>query len=149
INASVKPSANGLAAGTYPATITISANSGSPVIVNANLTLTGTGGGTSTLTASPNPIVFNNVPVGTTPVVQALTLSNTGATTTITIASNATWLSATPTFTSVAPGTPVTITVTANPTGLAIGSYPGILTITPSTGTALMVSVTLNVGTGG
>lgn len=150
INASVKPGANSLTAGTYPATITIAANSGPPVMINANLVLTGTGGGTSALSAIPNPVVFNNVPAGTVPATLTLSLSNSGATTAVAITSNASWLSATPTPITVAPGTPVSITLTANPTGLAVGTYSGNLTFTPSTGTALVVPVTLNVGvTGG
>jgi Viral BACON domain len=144
LNASVKPGANSLAAGFYPATISFYTNGGPPVIINANLILSTTNGG-SGLSASPNPLVFN-VPAGTTPLTTSLTLTNNSLATTVNITGNTTWLSASPAFTSVFPGTPVIVVVTANPTGLVIGSYAANLTIAPATGTTLTIPVTLNVG---
>src|SRR6202011_1086377 len=89
---------------------------------------------------------------GTTPTPQILTLTNTGAATTVQITviptSGSPWFNATPASANVIPGTPTSITVTVN-TGLTAGIYTGNIFISPLTGSPLTVPVSLNVGGSG
>jgi hypothetical protein len=60
---------------------------------------------------------------------------------TFTAASNATWLSVSPTSGSA----PATLSVQPNISGLAAGTYTGTITVTPNAGQAQTISVTLTV----
>jgi uncharacterized protein (TIGR03437 family) len=68
-------------------------------------------------------------------------VTSTGASMAFSVASSATWLSASP----ANGATPATLNVSVNQSGLGAGSYNGTLTITPATGTAVAVGVRLTV----
>lgn len=94
------------------------------------------------LGVSPTTLSFNATAGGSEPAAQTVTLANnTSGTLTFTAASNASWLNVAPANGNV----PNTLAVSADITGLAAGTYTGVLTITPSTGSAQTVTVTLNV----
>src|ERR1039458_3271787 len=112
----------------------------------------GSGGGSTTLTANPTSLNLTNT-LNSSPV----TISTASATALnlsapVTAVSTSTgginWLSASLNSASVVLGAPVTLTVTATATGLTYGqAYAGTVTVTPSTGTALVIPVNFAVGT--
>ena len=56
------------------------------------------------------------------------------------------WLSVTPSFGSVTPKSPANVLITADSTGLAVGTYTGLVTVSsPTTGTSSPIRVTLTV----
>lgn len=139
----VSPSSNlaQLGTGTYTGTVQISSSDGSLAYFNVNLTVNG---GTATgLTVSPNPISFN-VAFGGAAVQQTITVTSVTAGT-LTANVNGTGLSVSVPTTTVAANTPVTFTLTANPTGLQAQNYVGYLTVTVS-GVTQTVQVSLSVG---
>lgn len=99
----------------------------------------------NTLTATPTTLTFNysGVPLAT----QTVQVSSSGAsiafTASVTTASGGNWLSATPN----AGNTPMAVTVTAIPSGLAAGQYTGTITIAAAgaSNSPRTVSVTLQV----
>jgi len=82
---------------------------------SATLTVSNTGGGALPFTVSTN--------------------TNTGGS----------WLTVTPLVASVSPGAPVTLSVTANPSGLATGNYTGSISIQPSVGAAVTIPVNMGI----
>ena len=128
LSVSINPS--GLAAGTYTGTVTLTASgaSNSPQKVAVTLAVTGTPppAGPS-LNITPGTLTFNYASGTSTAGTQSLSVTSTGATLNITAAaSGGAWLSVTPTTGS----TPSTLKISANPTGLAAGTYNGTITIT-------------------
>ncbi|MEZ5356344.1 MAG: malectin domain-containing carbohydrate-binding protein [Bryobacteraceae bacterium] len=124
LNAGVN--AAGLALGSYTGTVTVTAAgvTGSPVAVGISLEVVPA---PPVLSVVTTPITFT-VPEGsTTPVSQTVSVANTGGgTLNWTATGNQAWL-------AVAPGSGSgtgSITVTANPTGLAAGGYAGVVTVT-------------------
>jgi uncharacterized protein (TIGR03437 family) len=103
--------------------------------------------GASGVAVAPSSLTFNYALGGVTPAAQTLSISSSTSVIVYSLSVSATangitWLSASP-----ASGTiPGTVTVIAAPTGLAIGSYSGSITITGSgAGTGTTIPVTLNV----
>ena len=97
----------------------------------------------ATLGASPSSLTFNFQTGGTTPAAQNVALSSSGSALSYSITTSASWLSATP-----ASGmTPSNLSVSVNPSGLAVGTYTGNVTVTAASASnsPLKVPVTLNV----
>jgi uncharacterized protein (TIGR03437 family) len=64
-------------------------------------------------------------------------------------ASGGNWLAVTPTQGSVTPSAPVSLNVTADPTGLAPNTYTGTITITDPDGGTITIAVTMTVSNSG
>src|SRR5579864_6241082 len=132
LSVSVNPS--GLAAGSYNGTVTVTASgaSNSPQKIAVSLAVTSAPSGNPSLNVSPGTLSFSYPSGSTTSGTQNLSITSTGAALQITAAaSGGSWLSVTPTTGS----TPAIVKVSANPTGLAAGTYSSTITIT-STGAA-------------
>ena len=132
LSVSVNPS--GLAVGNYSGTLTVTASgaSNSPQKIAVSLAVTSASSGNPSLNVAPGTLTFTYASGSTTSGTQNLSITSTGAALQITAAaSGGSWLSVTPTTGS----TPATVKVSANPTGLAAGTYNGTITIT-STGAA-------------
>lgn len=141
LTVTVKP--NNLAAGIYSGTITINGAS-SPVTVPVTLTV----GTPSNLTLTPSSVQpFNFAIGGAAPAAQTVNVGSSGTplpfTTAVSTTSGGNWLS----VSSAGNTTPQALSVIVNPTGLAIGSYTGTVTVS-SVGAAnppQSFTVTLNV----
>ncbi len=132
LSVSVNPA--GLAVGNYSGTLTVTASgaSNSPQKIAVSLAVTSASSGNPSLNVAPGTLTFTYASGSTTSGTQNLSITSTGAALQITAAaSGGSWLSVTPTTGS----TSVTVKVSANPTGLAAGTYNGTITIT-STGAA-------------
>jgi uncharacterized protein (TIGR03437 family) len=138
---------NGGGAGLYTSSVTISESGATnspysfPVVISVNGGGGGGGGGGSTLSFSPSSISFS----ASNSTTQSQTLFITAASaTTFTVTASQNWLGVTPNF-----GTANTsVTVTANPSGLANGQYTGNLTFSYN-GSSQTVGVTFTVSGGG
>ena len=138
------------------ATVTLTPTTGAAVTIKVIFTGTGTGGGGSNiLSASANPVTLFAAANSTTSGTVNVTTSSASAVT-ITVSSavstgGTNWLG----IQSVSSNTisssgGATITLTANSSFLSTGfTYLGTVTVTPSTGTALIINVNFNVGTSG
>ena len=133
---SVTANVTGLAPGTYNGAVTITATSatGSPATIPVTLNIAQP----PVLAVAPSSLTFTGA--GS----QSLAISNTGGgTLNWTAAANQAWLSVSPLS-----GTGVgSVSVTANVTGLAPGTYNGAVTITATgaTGSPATIPVTLNI----
>lgn len=150
--ASVNANGNNLMPGMYPGTITLSSTGLPNVVINALLTVSSVGVSTG-LSATPSAVTFS-LASGMVPASQSVNLSTTGAATNVTVSASTVgglnWLSVFPGTATINPGTPVPVNITANPTGLANGTYNGTVTVSPFAGNPLLIPVTLTVnGTGG
>ena len=114
-----------LGTGTYKGTVQLTAGDGSVAYLDVNLTVNG---GTATgLEVSPNPVLLNASPNGST-VQQTITVTSvTAGTLTATVTGSG--LSVSLPTTTVAANTPVTFTLSANPAGLTSQTYVGQLSI--------------------
>lgn len=131
----------GLPSGSYGGTITINSPSAATPVQTVPVTLD-VGDPAATLTASVSTMSFTYVTGGANPATQPVVLSTTGGALTATISiTGAAWLSAAPAGTIALVGLPATVTVTADPTGLAPGTYTGKITFTSSTAANKSVSV--------
>jgi uncharacterized protein (TIGR03437 family) len=146
-----------LSNGNYSGSITITPVIGTFATITIPTTLcfgtTGTcqTGGSTTITASPNPITIT-IPNGSLQnVTQNLTVtSNVGQIVVQAAASTITgenWLNVTPS--SLSANSTATFTVTISPQFLPAGVATGSITLIPSTGTSLVVPVTVNGNSGG
>jgi hypothetical protein len=132
LSVAINPS--GLAAGSYTGTITVTAASASnsPQTVKVTLTVTTGTSGNPSLNVSPGTLSFTYAQGTTASGSQNLTVTSSGSA--LTIAASATtttggnWLSVTPASGS----TPATLRVSANPSGLAAGTYNGSISVTSS-----------------
>jgi uncharacterized protein (TIGR03437 family) len=99
---------------------------------------------TAQLTASLQALTFNYKIGDPPPASQAIALTTTAGTIPFTVAQSPTvsWLTVTP-VTGTAPTTP--LSATANPSGLAAGTYTTNIQISPSSGSAITIPVTLTV----
>jgi Viral BACON domain len=97
-----------------------------------------------TLTAAPSALTFTAAP-GAAPSSQTVSVTAGNAATTWGVTTSAPWLTAT----ASSSFTPGTLTVTANPTGLAQGTYSGTVTLSApgATGSPLAISVSFGVQT--
>ncbi len=114
---------SGLAPGSYTDNLLVTSSAGGsinvPVIVNVAATAP------VTLTAAPASLSFSYG--GTAPASQTIALTGSSALS-FTAATSTPWLTVTPASGS----TPGTLTVTANATGLAVGTYTGSIEVTAS-----------------
>lgn len=146
---SVTVNASNLANGLYSGAITISAGAvNSPINVPVVLNVVGSsngGGGTGNLTLGASSLTFQ-VAVNGNSQTQTLSVNATTATnftaSSSTSSGNNTWLSVSPAGSNV---TNTSLSVTANPAGLAAGTYSGQISLTSNGGTQT-VSVSMVVG---
>ncbi len=121
----------GLLAGSYTATVTVTATGATAKTVPVTLTVTSsTSGGTINL--SPASLVFSGTVGGTNPAAQPIAITNSGGgTLSWTLSDNATWL-----LLNTVSGTTMTetdtISASVTTSGLAAGTYNGIITVTAS-----------------
>ena len=131
---------NSLPPGIYTATITITATGFAALAIPVTFSIDAT----ISIIPSPTSLTFD-VPSG--PTVQTVALSGTnGAVVGFSLSSSTSpvggkWLSATASPSS----TPATLTVTINPVNLPAGTYTGSVAVTPSSGAALVIPVSLQV----
>jgi len=134
-----------LAAGSYTGYVVFQHSNAQAYAMQVNLLVGGGSGGSGTLTPSPTSLNFFTTPGGSQ--TQNLSVSNIGVSSAYTVTSNASWL--TTSVGSLSVSTPNTFTVTANagsPVALGVGTYQGLLTLTPTTGgSASTVQVNLTV----
>jgi trimeric autotransporter adhesin len=139
LNLTFSVAPTGLAAGTYNVSVSIVPQNGSPSIAVP-----------VTLVVSPNPLLmlstntltYNAQFAGTAPPDQTVTVTatGTGGSVGFSFNSDSTWLTATESNGN----TPSTLTVHVSPTGLAVGSYTGKITIRPSDGENYSQVLTVN-----
>jgi len=124
----ISPSTNltSLATGTYVGSVQLTGSDGE--VAYLNVTLTVNGGSSSGLTVSPDPISLSAAQGGTA-VQQTVTVTSTvDGTLNATVTGSG--LSVALSTTSVTANTPVTFTLTANPSGLTAQTYVGSLLVT-------------------
>jgi uncharacterized protein (TIGR03437 family) len=118
-NLSVGINPAGLAVGNYSSSITVNGN-------NIPVALTITAAPTPpSLSANPANLSFAYMLGGAAPASQSLQITSSAAPITLSINTPTSWLSVTPT----SGATPLALNVTADPTGLAAGSYTGSITV--------------------
>jgi len=149
VNLSVNPS--GLAAGTYTGSVSVAGTGASNTPVSLPVTLNVTTATTNpTITVNPSSLSFSYAAGTTTSGSKTLSLaSSTGSALSYTAtASGGSWLS----VSSASGSTPGSVSVSANPTGLAAGSYNGTVTVTASGASnspqSVPVTLTVTSGTG-
>ena len=148
-NLTVSATPGNLAAGSYGATISFTAN-GVVQTVGVKLTVSASGGGTTgNVTVSPTTLSFAAL-LGSNPAAQSLTVSSAAGaagvsfTTQVTVGSG--WLS---TSANASNTTPVSFTVTVGSSTLPANTYSGNILITPSGGTPVNIPVTLTITASG
>jgi sugar lactone lactonase YvrE len=138
-----------LPARSYQATITVSAPEAKPPSLTINVTFNVAAGTAPVLSVDSQSLSFS-FPRSGPAQDQKLTVSNTGTgNMTFTTAASTTpqgsgWLKVSPSAGTVTPATPVVLTVSADPTGLAPGTYTGTVTIN-SSGGIFTVSVVMSI----
>ena len=124
---SVSPGA--LTAGAYSGTITVNTGTGNwPTPVGVTLTVTAG----ATISVNPTPVSFTYQIGGNSPgsySIQATAPGNGAVSFTAAASNSGNWLSVTPSSGT----TPATLVLSASPTGLAVGTYTGNITITANT----------------
>ncbi len=131
-----------LGTGTYTGTVQINGSDGSLAYINVNLTVNG--GVSSGLVVSPSPITLNAA-LGGAAVQQTVSVTSaTAGTLSATVTGSGLTLTL-PSTTTVEADTPITFTLTANPTGLTNQTYTGDLSVTVA-GVTQTVQVTFSVG---
>ena len=138
---------------TYTGTITISDQSGSggTILIPVTLCYGTTGctgaGGTASLTATLNPSPIN-IPAGTqTPVSATLTVTSLVGPVNITASASANFLTVNPAFSATSSNnSTVTLTVTVTPSLVPTGVTSGSVTLVPSSGNPLVVSIPITIG---
>ncbi len=132
----VSVSAAGLSPGTYTGSVSIAASTGTQ---NIPVTLTVTAA--SAVAVSPSALAFSGVAGSAISLSQTLSLSGglSGFSFTASASSPGNWLSLSATSGTLPGG----LTVSANPSGLAVGNYSGTVTITTNTSQTAQVPVTL------
>jgi uncharacterized protein (TIGR03437 family) len=133
----------------HPATVTLTPTNPSGLLAVSILVLFDPSGTTSAnLTADKTTVNLSNAIPST-----GVNITNTSGSSIVvqltqSIQSGATnWLSASMNTYSIA--TTATLTINANPAGLTAGTYQGTVTLTPSTGTVLNITVYFTVSTSG
>jgi hypothetical protein len=142
----------GLLAGNYAATVTVTATGATAKTVPVTLTVTASTN-SGMIGFSPASLAFSGTVGGTNPAAQAFALTNTGGgTLSWTLSDNATWLQLTPASGTTTTETD-TISASVTTSGLAAGTYNGIITVTASGSTnsprQIPVSLTLSASTAG
>jgi len=136
----VSANPSGLAAGTYNGTISI-ASGGRTQTVPVAFTITSS---TRTLTVSPTSLSFAAAAGGSSPSAQSVSVSASPNASFTASRGTSTWLTVSPTSGT----TPANLSVSANVSGLAAGTYTGAITVTGNS-LSRTVAVTFNVGTAG
>ena len=131
-----------LGTGTYAGTVQVTGSDGS--IAYVNVTLTVNGGASTGLTVLPNPVALSAA-LGGTSAQQTITVTSVNAGTLSATVTGSGLAVTLPTDTSVEANTPVTFTLTADPTNLASQTYVGSLTVTVGDATQT-VPVNFSVG---
>jgi len=123
-SANVQVSAANLSPGTYTSQLNLASYGGTNTPVAIPVSVTVTAASTNQVTVSPASLTFAAVTGSVAPSAQSLTISSSTAGLSVTVGSDAGWL------TSTASGvTPFVAQVSVNQAGLTAGSYTGHLTI--------------------
>jgi len=128
------------ATGTYTTNLVITPASGTaPAAIAGTLVVSNN----PILTATPSMLTYTASFAGANPNDQVINLTTVGGSVGFTVASDSSWLTASPS----ANATPATIIVHVNITGLAVGGYTGNLTLRPTNGDnyTIPIPVILNV----
>jgi len=146
-NVTVTVNSASLAPGVYNGQVLVVASGSQSGLITVTLTVTGTGTGGSVIAASPasvslasanGQIAQTSVALNSTGSVPFQLFTSTG--------SGGNWLS----VIAVSNTAPTSITISANPAGLAAGVYNGTVSAAPSTGSpGVAIPVSFTVGTGG
>ncbi len=136
---------SGVPAGTYSGVVTISATGATTKTVPVSLTVAAATTSGGTIGFSPTALTFTGTVGGTNPTAKTVGVTNPGGgTLSWTVGDNAGWLSVSPTS-----GTTTTetdqLTASVNLSGLAAGTYNGVITIaaTGATNSPQQIPVTL------
>jgi uncharacterized protein (TIGR03437 family) len=137
-----------LSPGTYQATVAIQAPNASPSTLTVNVTFQVTASHVPKLASNRGSLSFT-YPQDVAPRSEPVQLMNTGSgklpfTTAVKTATGGDWLSVKPASATITPQSPVTLYVTADPTGLAPGAYAGTVTVDNSATAGDSVSITVN-----
>ncbi|MEO8659563.1 MAG: hypothetical protein ABI693_13915 [Bryobacteraceae bacterium] len=119
-------------------TLTVPGVTNSPLIIPITVTVSA-----GSLVVPGGPLTFNYSVGGSTPPAQPVSITG-GAGIAFTTTTNQSWLTATPSSGTI----PATVNVGVSPSGLAPGTYGGLVTVTAPTATptSATIQVTLNVG---
>ncbi len=146
---------SGLAPGTYSSSVVVTATAAgvldSPLTIPVTLNVTA-----ATLSVTPASLTFAQATGAAAPAAKTLTVSTSSTdiafTTSVSMDNGTGWLTATPSSATATSATPATITVNANGSNLAAGTYTGNVTLTATTpnvaGSPVSVKVTLTVSPG-
>jgi uncharacterized protein (TIGR03437 family) len=150
VTVSVNPSS--LAPGAYQGTVTVTAPAANPSSHALTVSLIVIATGSPTLSVSATSLSFASVQGAQQAQQQTILIGNSGAGTLSFQASASTnsggsWLSVTQSDSGTAGTMPVPLTVTANPIGLATGTYTGEITVTANTTLAIPVTLTISAAT--
>lgn len=142
-----------LTAGSYQATLTITAQLANPVTSSVQVTVNVSPPANPLFEADKTSLSFTFPSAPTNTETQNVKLSNAGSgsiafSSVVQTANGGNWLSVGKASGTVTPQTPVMVGVIANPTGLATGTYTGTVTFASSTtGTSISINVNLTVST--
>ncbi|HVT95096.1 MAG TPA: IPT/TIG domain-containing protein [Bryobacteraceae bacterium] len=132
---SVSVDAGKLGPGTYSGTVTLTPSSGSAVQVPVGFTIAAS----TNLTAQPSTLTFSSGVGTTAPPAQTVAIGSKGAQTAFNVSVSTSngkgWLSATPASAT----TPSNLSVAVNPSGLALGTYAGTITVSSGGGDAPLI----------
>lgn len=144
----VTADASQLTAGSYSASITVSAPNALPATAAISVTFSVSPAIAGSLAVSATGLPFS-LTQGASPSTQQLTISNRGSgaihyTATASTSTGGNWLSLSGTSGIVTSTSPASLGVIANPGSLPVGSYSGTVTVaSPDTGQQIVVPVTL------
>ncbi|HEX2027084.1 MAG TPA: fibronectin type III domain-containing protein [Nitriliruptorales bacterium] len=143
---SVTADPTGLAAGTYTGTLTASSSGLTSGTLSVTATVGDTGGcepvDCSSLVATPSSRSLSATAGGGATSAPVDVSTSDGSTPTVSLTTDQGWLSVSPTNLTA----PATITVTADPTGLAAGNYSGTVTASTTGYSDLSIPVSFTVG---
>jgi trimeric autotransporter adhesin len=145
VTVAVLAAAYHLSPGVYTGHIVVTAAGPPSATVSIPVTFTVASSSSSSFSVDQTSLSFSGQAGGSSPSSQQVNVSSNPSGMTFSVAASTTnggnWLRASP-----ASGTaPAAITVSADTSGLAAGTYSGTVTLTPSSGTAITVNVSLTV----
>lgn len=149
----IRADPSSLTPGSYQATLTVGVLNGTPTVTNLTVTFTVHAGANPQLAVDSAALTFTFPRNPTSTLTDQLRVQNTGSgslafSATVTTASGGNWLSVTPQSGSATPNKAGIVSFTANPAGLASGTYTGTATISSSTtGKSLSIPVTMTIST--
>jgi uncharacterized protein (TIGR03437 family) len=151
----VAVNAAGLTPGTYGSSVAITSTApgvlDSPLVVPVTLTVTG-----ATMSVTPNTLSFTQTLGGAAPAAKTVAVGTSGSdiafNTSVNTAEGSGWLTVSPASGTATSATPATVTITANGSSLAPGTYHGTVTIASTSpftsGSPASIAVTLEVKAG-